>query len=408
MTPSAQQLTSILAAVKRVNDRDADLRRLRGENFNLFSILGLETAENKTHSAFLGALLDPRGSHGLGEALLQAFLDTVGYKGRLQAAKARITLEKHVGFRDDDAKTGGRIDIFLHDGIHSIAIENKLYAGDQYAQLERYAKYNPGHAHGGSTTVYYLNLDGSAPSAESKGELEANQGYHPITYRDDILNWLTACMRLATDQPILRESIKQYLHLIQKLTGQMSDSKMNTEIHDLIAREYTAAKLLADHIWAVESNAVQAFMTDLKAAIDVVLPEKDGWEVTIDPELRATYSGIRITHTEWGGIVIRLQGETQLIGGGSIYLISAYEGTWDRNIVMERLKTISDWLHDTRQSPHCPAWKWVNLFQTTEDNARLFDTEARASLLKTVSDELIFLAKACREPLARIPRIPGA
>ena len=35
-----------------------EISRLKGENFNIFSILGLESAENKTHSAFIAELLN--------------------------------------------------------------------------------------------------------------------------------------------------------------------------------------------------------------------------------------------------------------------------------------------------------------------------------------------------------------
>jgi hypothetical protein len=402
MTPSTQQLTAILAAVQHVSARDAELRRLRGEDFNLFSILGLETAENKTHSAFLGALLNPRGSHGLGAALLQAFLDTVVHQGSFNAEKATLTLEKHIGFRDDLAKTGGRIDIYLHDGTHSIAIENKLYAGDQYAQLERYANHNKD-----KNTVYYLNLDGSAPSVESQGELVAGQGFHPINYRDDILRWLTACMRLATEQPILRESIKQYRILIQKLTGQMSDSKMNTEIHDLIAQNYTAAKLLAQNLTVVEERAVHGFLTSVKERLEAVLRPDEDWHLHVDPSMLEGSSGISITHTAWDGIFVKLQGSPRLIGGTSIYGIVAHNATWERDKVMARLEKIKDKiaLDEFKQSAWWPCWKWINLFSTPEDIAKLFDSGQRTELLDQVAGYLLTLATACREPMAGIERI---
>ena len=38
-------------------------RRKRGENFNIFKVLGLSSSEVRLHSAFLAELLNPNGDH---------------------------------------------------------------------------------------------------------------------------------------------------------------------------------------------------------------------------------------------------------------------------------------------------------------------------------------------------------
>ena len=48
-------------------------RQKRGEYFNIFSVLRLETKEVRLHSAFLAELLNPEGSHGLGKQFLELF-----------------------------------------------------------------------------------------------------------------------------------------------------------------------------------------------------------------------------------------------------------------------------------------------------------------------------------------------
>lgn len=45
----------------------------KGELFNTFSILKMETAENKTHSNFIAELLNPKGSHLKGSIFLERF-----------------------------------------------------------------------------------------------------------------------------------------------------------------------------------------------------------------------------------------------------------------------------------------------------------------------------------------------
>ena len=46
-----------------------------GEKFNLFSILGMESLEVKTHSRFLAELLNNKGSHLRGSSFLELFID---------------------------------------------------------------------------------------------------------------------------------------------------------------------------------------------------------------------------------------------------------------------------------------------------------------------------------------------
>src|SRR5690606_24060533 len=138
--------------------------RLKGENFNVFSILNMEHKENGTHSAFLGELLNPNGSHSKGNLFLKLFLQIVG-NNTINLENASVILEKHIGIRDDANLLGGRVDIYITDLVNSICIENKIYAADQNVQLQRYCNHNKEY-----NTVYYLTLDGSDASKESKGD----------------------------------------------------------------------------------------------------------------------------------------------------------------------------------------------------------------------------------------------
>src|SRR5690606_40500724 len=56
------------------------------------------------------------------------------------------------------------------------------------------------------------------PSDSSKGGLETGKHFSIISYRDDIIAWLQQCLDISAEQPLLRESIKQYLLLIKKIT----------------------------------------------------------------------------------------------------------------------------------------------------------------------------------------------
>lgn len=102
----------------------------RGESFNIFNTIGLKSEEVRLHSAFIGELLNPKGSHGASSLFLKAFLDVMqiedGYIN-YELCSPNI-LERVIGTVTETE--GGRIDIIIEDGTHAVIIENKIYASD--------------------------------------------------------------------------------------------------------------------------------------------------------------------------------------------------------------------------------------------------------------------------------------
>lgn len=125
------------------NNVKKDEKALRGEQFNIFGLLGVSSSEVRLHSAILGELLNPKGSHGAGSRFLLEFIkQNIPQWGKFteeQLDNATVDLEVPIGEKTDDA--GGRIDIRIVIGDKAIIIENKIYAGDQDAQLLRYHNY---------------------------------------------------------------------------------------------------------------------------------------------------------------------------------------------------------------------------------------------------------------------------
>jgi hypothetical protein len=158
MTSPAGLLGQI-SSLRRIQEK---LVLLSGENFNIFRILGLETREVRTHSAFLGELLNPAGSHGLRDTFLKLFLKLIDFPD-FDASRARLVVEQHIGQIDADYTQGGRIDIYLEAAGQYIFIENKIYASDQQNQLGRYQAYRP------NARLLYLTLDGSEPTTWGAG-----------------------------------------------------------------------------------------------------------------------------------------------------------------------------------------------------------------------------------------------
>lgn len=265
------KIESLLQQVQLKVTHSKKLSELNGENFNIFSLLQIEANENNTHSRFLAELLNPKGSHGLKALLLKSFLGVVSALcnddnliiKHFNTNSAKVLVEKSIGKIDNENKTGGRVDIVITDGRYSICIENKIYAGDQRFQIERYCNYNKSES-----LILYLTLFGNEPSNESKGMLENGKDFYCISYQDDITKWLERCYKEAADKPILRETIKQYSILIKKLTGQLTTNVMTEEVRDLILKNLETAKVIADNFYNAKNDLLDKIRTTLKQKLE--------------------------------------------------------------------------------------------------------------------------------------------
>ena len=103
-------------------------RRKRGENFNIFKVLGLSSSEVRLHSAFLAELLNPNGDHGLEDKFLKAFFEIViGKKTNIDfdTKSAKTYVEYDIGTISEDYKEGGRIDMLIRDQNGATIIKTK-------------------------------------------------------------------------------------------------------------------------------------------------------------------------------------------------------------------------------------------------------------------------------------------
>lgn len=248
----------LLSNTKRIIAHQRVTEKLKGETFNVFSILKMERKENDTHSAFLAELLNPDGSHLKGNIFLQLFLNCLDFKTQLDIKTAKVKVEHNIGGRDDVLKKGGRIDIFIYDkNYNCISIENKIDAGDQFAQVERYCNYKTTQ-----NTVIYLNKFGEEPSLDSKGNLESGTDFFILSYKHHIINWLENCIKEAADAPILRESIKQYLILLKKMTNSM-DEQEKQEMNALIAKHFEEADYIKHNVDELKKQIGEEVRTEV-------------------------------------------------------------------------------------------------------------------------------------------------
>lgn len=240
-------IINILNQVRIVSQKIKEQRKEkfeRGERFNIFNDLGFMSDEVHLHSMFLSNLLNPKGSHGQRGKFLEAFLKMLQKTFpaisvdslELDTVITSVEVEKYIGRQTDSE--GGRIDIYLTDGKHSIIIENKIYASDQHHQMLRY--WNYGMSQKGDDTeksfvLIYLTLDGCSPSKESLGEDLKENDIVCLSYKNDIRGWLDRCVELSSRTPLVRETINQYISTIDILTNNVMED--NKELLDILSKE---------------------------------------------------------------------------------------------------------------------------------------------------------------------------
>ncbi len=241
-----QSIKKLLQEVSAISKKYEEIAKITGENYNIFNILGLSTKEVRTHSAFIADLLNPEGLHGQGSIFLELFFDQIKIKlnvekekiksiedtiKKIPSKKANVFVEENIGKISDDE--GGRIDIVIKDSFKQIVIENKICADDEKRQLVRYKNKYP------NALLLYLTLHEKEASDKSitkkdNSKLIIYEDYFNITYKEDIVRWLEKCKEKAVNQPILRETLTQYINLIKFLTGQTMNEKMENEIVKLL------------------------------------------------------------------------------------------------------------------------------------------------------------------------------
>lgn len=252
----------VVNSVKTIATHHKQLTQAKGELFNIYNILNLKTKEVRTHSAFIAELLNPKGTHFMGTAFLNSFLDLISedIKKHLDIDSTSVLIEYSIGVINKEYKTGGRIDILLKDVEgYSVCIENKIDAGDQEEQIERYCNYNKG-----KNKVVYLSKFGEGPAVTSKGEKSTiNDDFIVISYQNHIISWLESCQTIAYDQPILRESIKQYKILIQQITNTLGD-KQDKELREVVIHNLEEASLIASKYYHVKNELKDSFRKKVK------------------------------------------------------------------------------------------------------------------------------------------------
>ena len=295
------QHRDLLAQAARVYERHHASRRPR---FNVFTALRSARDEVNLHSRFLHALLTPPADAS--GCNLSALLSEIGVDG-VDAERATLAREEN------------HIDLLVTDAEQAVVIENKLDAPDGERQLQRYHESLRSRYADDAIHLVYLTLDGHSPSKQSVGDLASR--CREVSYAE-LIPWLTGCQQRAFDEPALRESIGQYISLIEQLTGNDQNGVYMDELRHLLLQDDNNLVIARD-IWnaflAAKTEAALKLWSTINATLHKAIPdlpdldpdwkhwaEREQVAKCVNPQSRkSTASGLyyRITEGAWFFVV---------------------------------------------------------------------------------------------------------
>ena len=225
--------------------KQAEIHKRRGNNdFNPYLEMWSGSNEVKLHSALICGFLNPLGNHYQGDVFLETFLESVGLKAWFgDTSNAEVYKEYFVQTGNQE----GRIDIYITNNDKHIIIENKIWAGDQDRQIERYIdKIVKEQSRDSSDTkssesktkqinkayeniaVLYLTPDGLEPSGYSLGKWKIQGDYlvsgdnkvrfKSITYKKEILEWIEKSQTKVGCITHLNSALYFYKDVVQIIT----------------------------------------------------------------------------------------------------------------------------------------------------------------------------------------------
>lgn len=260
-------IEELLKDVKEIITENENEINKTGKGFNLISILGMEENERYTHSAIIAELFNRKGSHTFGNKFFKLFLEQVEVSD-FNSSNYEVITEEYFS----DVKCGNDelmrtfLDIVIKDKSGKvILIENKIWAKDQFEQLERYYEcykdnivklfYLNVHHYDYSFSLKKLERDLELDDVKSKEILKIKEVYQSISYEIVIKNWLANCIVASSEKPYVSKQIEAYYQTILKISKQDIYKKMSTEIERKLTESIENFKVATD---------ISSFLTDLK------------------------------------------------------------------------------------------------------------------------------------------------
>ena len=226
---------------------------------NILNIIKKDDDETYVHSLILEEIFKWKN------IFFPLFLEKVLKFGKdeiQQITKGNYSIYREKLIRD------GRIDFVIESENLCIAIEMKIYSGDQYKQLERYEKYSKNRKKIDGIRkeyyIYYLTLlKDEKPSEQSIGKMNLEK-LKNISFEKDILMWLKSGLKFIENEKYRLNFIISYISTIENLV--CKEEKMKDSIKTL--EDARAARLIKEGLLDKMQEILSQFLEGIRQNVE--------------------------------------------------------------------------------------------------------------------------------------------
>ena len=260
----------------------------RRSEVDVFEVLALDGSE-EFHSNFLAWLLDPGGSHGLSDFVLQEFLRESGDSRAIPAAtrpSTTVRRERGVVF---DGETG-RLDVtILNENSQFICVvENKVWSPESGNQLAFYRE-----ALGALYPDYTVRRVFLTPRGEKPDDPGEREHWKTMSYTN-ILHVIERTIRDKGD--CINEDVSALLRQYAVTLRRNIVPEVSNDVHELARRIYRKHKqaidLIIEHRGRYEPNYVTEGFRMIRDAIQTHASWKEG---------TTNHPYVRFVSADWNG-----------------------------------------------------------------------------------------------------------
>lgn len=249
---------------------DFEKLSLMNKGFNIFGVLNIIHKE-LPHSDFLGWLLNPNGNHLLGDIFFKELLKNILHINNEYLPLIYVDISDIEVIREKQAGNYGYIDIFMESKKNKTVciIENKVWSGEGYEQLERYKQYITENYKDYNTIFIYL-------TPEKVSENNKNyKGYIRIDY-GIICNIIDKIIKMKDGN--INNEIQLFLNHYKEMTEEHIMGNVDFDMAAICNKIYLEHQKAIDNI--IQYGKSSYFATML---LQDVLEESELFEYVIAP-----------------------------------------------------------------------------------------------------------------------------
>lgn len=303
-------LTVVNEKINLYKEIKAELNKNYALDFNPVALF-FPFGENKL-SEILTFFLDPNASHHQGEVYLRAFLQNLDSTCKLQLCK---NFKSFLQIRTEKpTTTKRRIDIYLtylatDNQTHCIAIENKIWAQDQFEQLKDYTAFLKS-THDENYNLIYLSPYGHNPSEDSipKEERIANSKIKILDHSKGTTGIIDQWIMITKPQPI-RTFLEQLKNYLEREINNLKFIDMEKSLIDISEEKLEAAFAIANTLPSIRARVAKGFSENLNAKLNElfknqvdVVNKTSGVKISIEIKLNGLFEGFIIELKDEGDL----------------------------------------------------------------------------------------------------------